>query len=200
MIHTVYDNNFIHYDGTQMQSLWAYKKYGVLGDSIAAFVGSCDVPLEHMIDQEDKNVNAVIKSPTMLHFIIEHFGSTLEAAVLRQRLFASQVHVVVQEALRARPLPVFATRSGDDIYIHDGEQKRKLSISIATVSPVSTKIHFAMNVKNADAQAGLKTAALLDYICDSEEEVKTLATQLLNWYKNEMETVYQATCKVNWVK
>jgi hypothetical protein len=198
-MHKKYENDQFFYDGSQMESLWAYKTYGLLGDSIIAFQGQCDVPLDHMIDQEDANVNAVIKSPLMLHFIIEHFGSTLEATVLRQRLLAAQIRTMVHKRMEFLP-DYEVTRSGDDIYIWTPEAKRKLSISIATVSPVSTKIHFAMNIVNADKEAGLPTAALLDYIPDFKTTgVEPFARTIMDWYADEMCTVHEATCKVNWI-
>ena len=34
----------IDYDGTQIRSLWAYREFGVQGDSIVAFRGACEIP------------------------------------------------------------------------------------------------------------------------------------------------------------
>ena len=140
------------YDGTQIQSLWAYRSFGIQGDSIVAFLGGCDIPFEHMVDQEDVRGRKRIWSPLMLHFIVEQFDLDLERAVLRQRLLAAQVREEF-ESVTGRRL----ARVGDDLF--DG--KKKLSISVATVTPVSSKTHFGINVEKAEGldveTEGLKT-------------------------------------------
>jgi len=79
----------IDYDGSQIGSLWAYTKFEVQDDSIVCFRGSCAIPLNHMIDVEDKIHNEKIESPDMLHFIVEHFDvPSLKVAYARQRLLA----------------------------------------------------------------------------------------------------------------
>ena len=66
----VLDEN-VHYDGSQISSLWAYNLQGVQYDSIVAFRGGCDVRIEHMIDLEDKRLGDSIDSTDMLHFLID---------------------------------------------------------------------------------------------------------------------------------
>lgn len=128
----------IEYDGSQIGSLWAYTIYQVQEDSIICFRGPCDVSPGHMIDLEDKLNEETIASPDMIHFIVEHFDSTsLALAYTRQRLLSC----IAREALQDRR--VYATRSGDDLYFN-GE---KASISIASASSVSLKIHFGINVR-----------------------------------------------------
>jgi hypothetical protein len=138
----------IDYDGTQIHSLWAYRSFGVQGDSIVAFVGGCEIPFSNMVDLEDVRAKSRIASPLMLHFIVEHFDLDLEKAVLRQRLLAA----VVKDAL-----PAGVRRDGDDLFLGPG----KLSISIATLTPVSSKIHFGINVERA-TDVGVETRALRD--------------------------------------
>ena len=125
------------YDGSQISSLWAYNLKGIQQDSIVAFRGGCDVKLEHMIDLEDKRMGDSIFSTDMLHFLIEHFDSTdLKLVYARQRLFTA----IVAEALLESG--IITTRQGDDLFV-DG---KKLTISIASTSAVSQKIHFGINV------------------------------------------------------
>ncbi|WP_440953500.1 DUF366 family protein [Methanococcoides sp. FTZ1] len=125
------------YDGSQISSLWAYNLKGIQQDSIVAFRGGCDVKLEHMIDLEDKRMGDSIYSPDMLHFLIEHFDSTdLKLVYARQRLFTA----IVAEALLENG--IITTRQGDDLFV-DG---KKLTISIASTSAVSQKVHFGINV------------------------------------------------------
>lgn len=125
------------YDGSQISSLWAYNLMGIQQDSIVAFRGGCDVKLENMIDLEDKRMGDSIYSTDMLHFLIEHFDSTdLRLVYARQRLFTA----IVAEALLEIGLKT--NREGDDLFVHG----KKLTISIASTSAVSQKIHFGINV------------------------------------------------------
>ncbi|MEA1984276.1 MAG: DUF366 family protein [Euryarchaeota archaeon] len=127
------------YDGSQISSLWGYGIQGIQNDSIIAFRGECDVKIEHMIDLEDKREGESIESPDMLHFIIEHFDSTdLKLVYARQRLFTAIVAEVLVSA------GICTERVGDDLFA-DG---RKLTVSIASTSAVSQKIHFGINVSH----------------------------------------------------
>jgi hypothetical protein len=131
----------IDYDGSQIGSLWAYTRFGLQEDSIVCFRGSCNIPLKHMIDLEDKLRDERIESPEMLHFIVEHFDvPSLKIAYARQRLLAC----IAGEALR--DMGFIVTRKGDDLFYKGG----KLSISIASTSAVSCKIHFGINVECED--------------------------------------------------
>ncbi len=127
------------YTGEQLASLWAYHLFGVQEDSIVAFRGGCNVKREHMIDAEDRLAGAEISSPDMLHFIVEHFDSTsLKLIYARQRLLVA----IAREALAE--LGYRVERRGDDLYY----EEKKLSVSIASVSPVSAKIHLGINVRS----------------------------------------------------
>jgi len=173
----------IRYTGKQLSSLWVYKNFGLLGDSIVAFIGSCNIPFNLMADVEDVRGRHKIYSSLMLHFIIEHFDGDLEKAVLRQRLMAS----IVKEALEG---VCGLRRRGDDLY--DGN--RKLSISVATASPVSTMIHFAVNIETK--RTPVKTAGLNDY----KISPKPLALKVMEAYTEEIQGIKQARSKVNWIK
>ncbi|SFM16139.1 DUF366 family protein [Methanolobus profundi] len=130
-------DNTTDYDGSQISSLWAYNLADVQSDSIIAFRGGCDVKIEHMIDLEDKKQGDMIFSTDMVHFIIEHFDSTdLKLVYARQRLFTAIVKEILSE-YRSDIL-----RKGDDLFVDD----KKLTVSIASTSAVSQKIHFGINV------------------------------------------------------
>jgi hypothetical protein len=174
------------YDGSQLRSLFGYLDHHILGDSIIAFVGPCDIPFEHMVDGEDLLAKAAIRGREMLHFIIEEFGKNLELAVTRQRLLACLVREVLAEKCPAKNF----LREGDDIFVDGG----KLSISIATVSPVSSLIHFAMNVTNEGTP--VKTSSLKDL----NLEAPGLAEVVAHRYLKEIEGIHSATQKVKWVK
>jgi hypothetical protein len=131
----------IDYNGGQINSLWAYMTFEVQEDSIVCFRGKCSVLLEHMIDMEDRIHEEKILSPDMIHFVVEHFDTTsLQMAYTRQRLLAC----IAEEALK--DLGFLVERHGDDLFYNGG----KLSISIASASPVSMKIHFGINVVSGE--------------------------------------------------
>lgn len=186
----------IKYTGKQLTSLWAYRNFGLLGDSIVAFIGPCNIPFNLMVDVEDIRGRHKIYSSLMLHFIIEHFDCDLEKTILRQRLLTD---IIKDELEGSRGLFFIPPRrdgghrlqrKGDDLY--DGD--RKLSISIATASPVSTMIHFAVNIETK--RTPVKTAGLKDYKIDP----KQFALKVIQGYTEEMQGVKQARCQVNWIK
>jgi hypothetical protein len=175
------------YDGTQLASLQNYLVHGLLGDSIVAWIGACDVNFEHMVDGEDLLAKAQIAGSRMLHFIIEKFDVQLFAAVGMQRMLAAIVKDLLEESMKkAHKL----LREGDDIYCGD----RKLSISIATQSPVSSLIHFAVNISNEGTP--VKTLSLEDL----GVEPKAFAELVMKRFVTEVEGMQQATQKVRWVK
>jgi len=103
------------YDGTQLRSLFGYMEYGLLGDSVIAWIGPCSVSFDHMVDGEDLRAEAKIQGEQMVHFIIELFDRDLFAAVNVQRLLAS----IVMEHLRKLSKNEKLRREGDDIYLDD---------------------------------------------------------------------------------
>ncbi len=192
------------YDGSQLKSLFAYLNHSLMGDSIVAWEGPCDIPFEHMVDGEDVLAQSEIRSAKMLHFIVEKFETSLFSAVLMQRLLAA----LCLESLR-EPCPELGSelrREGDDIYWQD----RKLSISIATVSPVSGLVHFAVNTSNENTP--VKTCALSDFKSNIKNkgsgldgglkalEPKNFAEKLMTMFTSELNSSLMATQKVHWVK
>ena len=179
-----------HYDGSQLVSLRNYLTHGLLGDSVVAWTGSCEVSTAHMVDGEDLLLNARIAGGNMLHFVIEKFGVSLFSAVSLQRLFAASArdHLLTlsphTEMVRAM------IREGDDLYC--GE--RKLSISIATQSPINSLVHFAVNISNQGTP--VKTLSLEDL----SVEPRAFALALMQSFCNEVENMTEATQKVRWVK
>lgn len=163
----------LDYDGSQISSLWAYNLADVQADSIIAFRGACDVRTEHMIDLEDKKQGDIIFSTDMLHFIIEHFDSTdLKLVYARQRLFTS----IVREVLSGRHPGII--RKGDDLFIG----AKKLTISIASTSAVSQKIHFGINVVH-DYYGSLEDIGI------SGEEVAAVLLEIAEAYVREFDDI-----------
>lgn len=176
----------ITYDGTQLRSHWIFEQTGVFGDSIVAFTGPADVPLKNMVDLADVAAKENIYSTSMLHFIVEHFETDLVSMILRQRLLSA----IAVEELKKHNQCKTVERKGDDLY--DGG--KKLSVSIATASPVSCLIHFAINIKSD--KTPVPTKGFADYDIDP----KTFADIVMQKYIDEMNSVRQARCKVRAVK
>lgn len=177
---TLWIDREIAYDGRQLRSHWIFETTGVLGDAAAAFLGAADVPLAHMVDLADVRKNAPIFSRRMLHLIAEHFDGDLQLAIARQRLIAA----IAGEELARTKAEVF--RRGDDLFV--GE--KKLSVSIATISPLSTLIHFGINVVSQGAPVpaiGLE---------DLHIEPKGFGGRLLERYAEEIASMREARCKV----
>lgn len=171
------------YDGTQLRSLFAYLGHGVLGDSVVAWSGACRISFDHMVDGEDLREQAEIRGSRMLHLIFELFDRDLFAGVAVQRLTAS----IAKDLIEERAKDVRLKREGDDLYWNG----KKLSISIATRSPVSTLVHFAMNLANAGTP--VPTCALEE---DFGLSAKDFAAELLRRLAAEYESVLAATRKV----
>lgn len=178
------------YDGEQLRSLFAYFEYGLMGDSIVSWVGPCDVTPEHMVDGEDLLANAEIRGDKMVHFLIEKFPNHLYKGVCLQRLFASLCKDILLAMSEHKDLVSRLYRDGDDLYVED----RKLSISIATVSPVSTLVHFAVNVTNSGTP--VNTLSLEDLGVDP----KDFATTVMGVFLEEEAGIQEATQKVKWVR
>lgn len=170
----------IDYNGSELKPLYAYVNHKVHGDSIVSFIGSCDVNIEHMVDAEDFVVNAKIKSDKMLHFIIEMFNQNLTTAVSLQRLLVTIAQNLILESGHS------LKRDGDDLYF--GE--KKLSVSIASCSAVSSMIHLGINIENTGTP--VLTCALKDFLI----EPVPFANELMKRFSEEYISIIEATQKV----
>ncbi|MGO0122683.1 DUF366 family protein [Desulfothermobacter acidiphilus] len=183
---TLYFRQPLTYDGSQLSSLWAFRHLGVQGDSIVAFRGPCRVEREALVDLADYLAASIIYSPDMLHFLVEHFETDLEKGVLRQRLLV----VITKELLEARGMRL--RRRGDDLFVDNG----KLSVSVATATPVSLMIHLGLNLRTEGVP--VQAAGLLE-LGWKESEVEALAGSIMEAYAGETKGVYLARCKVRGV-
>jgi len=128
------------YTGGELRSHWLRERFGLVGDAMAGFVGPCHVKPEHVVDIEERISGQAIAGASMVHILCEHFQVPLPEMVVRQRLLAAIVLDVLREY--GNDLARRVRRRGDDLYL----EERKLSVSIATVSPVSALCHFGVNV------------------------------------------------------
>ncbi|MDO0821452.1 DUF366 family protein [Desulfosporosinus nitroreducens] len=179
------EHKLLNYDGSQLQSLFAYKNFGLMGDSISVFRGSCHVEQNEMVDMEDVLAKDWIYSEDMLHFIVEHFDMDLEKAIIRQRLLIATIKEEL-EKLGVKTL----SRSGDDLY----EEDKKLSVSISTLSPVSSMIHCGLNVSKLNTP--IPTIGLGDFRI---QDVLGFGERVAEHYCDEVLSMRLARCKVRGV-
>jgi hypothetical protein len=179
---TAFRDEEITYDGNQIKPQWAFRTFGISGDSAVCFLGPCDVALGEMVDLEDVRQGLTIRSDRMLHFLIEHFDRDLHRGVLRQRLLTA---LVCEDVNRRKPGAL--QRRGDDLFAPDG---RKASVSIAAPTPVSVKIHFGINVDPTGAPVPAVGLGELGI------EPRAFGEAVLALYRAEMAGVYHARCKV----
>ena len=171
------------YDGSQINPSWAFQEFGIYGSSIVTWIGPVNITPDNLKDFAD--VGLEIKSNNMVNFICEFFDqqpTNMRIAYLRQRLLV----MIFREILAEKG--VKTTREGDDIFV-DG---RKLSISIASVSLSSAKIHFALNLEDKGTPEDVETIGLYD-INDgkvfNEDNLKDLIFEVVNRFIDEIETI-----------
>ncbi len=181
----------IDYDGSQLASHFSFRTASLVGDSVVAFVGSCNVRPDCMVDVADLVAGFKIQSRQMLHFIVEHFDTDLERAVLRQRLLVSILQQDVNKRLREKKSERFVEREGDDLFMSG----RKLTISVATASPVSCLIHLGVNI---DAQGAPVDAIGLSELLP-RKDLESLTTNVMRRYAAEHESVQEARALVRGV-
>jgi uncharacterized protein len=171
------------YTGAELRSLWIYRTFGIEGDATVAFIGPCDVAGERLVDQVDAQAGSSIAAASMLHLVVEHFGPDLRLAVHRQRLLVCLAREALGDTVAS------LRRDGDDLYVG----QRKLSVSIATVSPVSSLIHLGLNVDPAGAP--VPACGLGELGVDP----RGFAERLMAAYGAEIESVERARCTVRGV-
>ena len=170
------------YTGAELRSGWIEEVSGLPGDALIAFLGPCDVSPAHMVDTADREAGATIASPLMLHFIAEHRNLDLDHITTRQRLLMALAGEIINRHLGETLL----RREGDDLYLRN----RKLSVSVATVSPASGLIHSGFNIRGEGAPVpavGLEELAL---------NPREFVEMLLSAYRREVEGAREASQKV----
>ncbi|OGC79071.1 MAG: hypothetical protein A2145_06510 [candidate division Zixibacteria bacterium RBG_16_40_9] len=157
----------IFFNGEQLKEHWAAENYDVVGDSIVAFIGPCQVSPDFLFDIRHRKKKTPIKSELMLHFIAEHFDTDYEKAVLRQKLL---IHIL-KDKLNHRLGGDTLQRWGDDLF--DGDAK--VTITAVVKTKVSTKIHVGVNISSKNTP--VKTKGLQDYNLDAQEVSQVVMNQ-----------------------
>ena len=180
MITTKFLTEEMPYTGPELKSLFLYEN-GLKGDGILSWFGSCDVKTGDLVDAEDRVNDDFIKSKKMVHFLAEFFHKDVFFGICVQRLMAEMIIDTLKELTDKN-----FERQGDDIY----SGSKKLNVSIATVSPLSTLIHFGVNIDSEGAPVeaiGLK---------DLNVDPVVFVNSCLEKFEEELEDIYQASVKV----
>lgn len=140
---TAFSDRERKYTGAELRPHFLLTEMKLQGSAVGAFIGPCEVKTESLVDWEDRLAADRIGAVSMVHFLGEFFGApSLREGVLIQRLFMA---IACEEVNRLRPSATGAElcrRGGDDLRIGT----RKLSVSIATASPVSLLFHAGINI------------------------------------------------------
>lgn len=178
-------DEIFEYDGSQIDPSWAFQEFGIYGSSIITWIGPVNIAPDNLKDFAD--VGLEIKSNYMVNFICEFFDqqpTNMRVAYLRQRLLV----LIFREILTEYGVPT--KREGDDIFVDN----KKLSISIASVSLSSAKIHFALNLEDKGTPDDVDTIGLYDIKVNdkqifTKENVKELIDTTVNRFIDELETI-----------
>ena len=179
-------DEIFEYDGSQINPSWAFQEFGIYGSSIITWIGPVNISPDNLKDFAD--VGLEIKSNYMVNFICEFFDQqppNMRIAYLRQRVLVMIFREILTE------YGITSKREGDDIFVDEG----KLSISIASISLSSAKIHFALNLEDKGTPDDVETIGLYD-IKDgdgnqvfNENNLNDLINETVNRFIVELETI-----------
>ena len=178
-------DEIFEYDGSQINPSWAFQEFGIYGSSIVTWIGPVNITPDNLKDFAD--VGLEIKSSNMVNFICEFFDqqpTNMRIAYLRQRLLVMIFREILTE------YGVVTTREGDDIFVGGA----KLSISIASVSLSSAKIHFALNLEDRGTPDDVETIGLYDIKINNqqvftENNLMELINKTVSRFIDELETI-----------
>lgn len=179
----------IIYSGSELRPHWISERLGHYGDALVAFRGPCLVETGELVDLEDRRAGERIEAKEMLHFLGEFYTIDLRLTIAYQRLLAAIIVGELQDQVKSPEIRCL--RQGDDVMVaQKNRELRKLSVSIATASAVSTLLHFGVNVdpKGAPVPAiGLLELGI---------EPTAFATRVLQLWTEEISSLATARAKV----
>lgn len=179
------------YTGPELRPHFLLTELKLKGHAMGAFIGPCEVQTGELVDWEDRLANDFIRAKLMVHFIGEFFEMGLSEGVTLQRLFMAICGEEIAKETGER-----IERDGDDLFWTDSPkgEKKKLSVSIVTASPVSKLLHAGINIDAAGAPvaaAGLQDLGLADV-----RRIKNLISRILGRFQEECASIEWACAKV----
>ena len=173
------------YNGSQIQPMWAFRTFGIKDSSIVSWVGPMKIEPDYLVDFEDMGLE--IKGNNMLHFIVEHFDvqpANISMCYHRQRILVMIIKDILQE------FGIFTSRNGDDLYIKNTQTDKigKLSVSIATCSISSMKIHFAMNLTQKGTPKNVEVASLFELGLNNQN-ISNITQKICETYMDEINSI-----------
>lgn len=201
---THFETAMLGYGGGELRPHFLLERFGLQGSALAAFIGPCEVKLDHLVDWEDRlnptvlsdgSFEGEIRARQMIHLIGEFFGMSLPTAVALQRLLMAIIKDCIGESIRESTGGLSGLyRTGDDLYwpapAGESAPDRKLTVSIATVSAVSALIHVGINVDPAGAPVPAIGLAELGAAPDD------VVRRVLKRFSDEFESLQWACTKV----
>jgi hypothetical protein len=174
------------YDGSQINPQWAFKAFKIKESNIISWIGPMNIHKDNIVDYEDYDKE--IRGDELLHFIIEHFDvqpADIRLCYHRQRLFIT----IVQDNLYK--MGIKTMRKGDDLYVMEDHGKLgKLSVSIATASINSMKIHFALNITSEGTPTDVDITSLNECKDNLQMEmINKLADNISENYMDELKDI-----------
>lgn len=188
----------LNFTGEQIRSLFAYDTFNILGDSIVAFIGNCDVSLKEVVDLElARTGKRLFSCPKMLHFIAEHFETDMEKAILRSYLLLDIVKDLINEKVEKNVIK----RVGTELFENDS----RIGFSLASSSPVSSLIYVGVALVPAEEGKG---RGLEDFLSQRREKGENqtsfdpaaFASEVMERYTKESERIFQLRCRTRWVE
>lgn len=168
------------YDGSQIRPQWAFKEFGIKDSTIITWIGPMNIISEELIDFQDRGKE--IKAQKMIHFIVEHFDcqpADIRMAYHRQRILV----LIIKDILI--DMGIICERQGDDLFVHN----KKLTVSIASCSLSSMKIHMGLNLTSEGTPADVETIGLLEIESYSKSDISDFINKISKQYMNEISSI-----------
>ena len=191
-------NDIPVYDGLLIHKRFAYnyfrKKTLPIGN-IVAFRAPMNVLAEGMIDSEDILQNDYIYSDDAINFCWEIPNLDPFGAVAYQRLFNTQIAMILSNRYLKKPIEV----DGDDFMVHDefeGSDGSLQKIGKCSVSITYSKDNVAIGHTGININAGRKAPPFAYSTKLTDEQANAFMKDVIDLFYNLNDDIFIATTKV----
>jgi len=186
------------YDGLLIHKRFAYtyfrKKVLPIGN-IVAFRAPMNVQAEGMIDNEDVLQNDFIYSDDAINFCWEIPGLDPFGAVAYQRLFNTQIAMILSNKYLKKPIEV----DGDDFMVHDefeGSDGSVQKVGKCSVSITYSRDSVALGHTGININAGRKAPPFAYSTKLTDEQATQFMLNVIELFYNLNDDIFIATTKV----